>query len=145
MTGQRIRWRHDATLELMNARSSETMVEALGIVFTERGTDFLQGTMPVNARSCQPMRLLHGGASGAWAETLASVGANCCVDEAHAAVGQEINANHLRPALEGETVTGTARLLHAGARSQVWTVEISNSREQLICVSRITMAVINRR
>lgn len=145
MTGQRIRWRHDATLELMNARSSETMVEALGIVFTERGTDFLQGTMPVNARSCQPMRLLHGGASVALAETLASVGANCCVDEAHAAVGQEINANHLRPALEGETVTGTARLLHAGARSQVWTVEISNSREQLICVSRITMAVINRR
>ncbi len=145
MTGQRIRWRHDATLELMNARSSETMVEALGIVFTERGTDFLQGTMPVNARSCQPMRLLHGGAAVALAEPLASVGANCCVDEAHAAVGQEINANHLRPALEGETVTGTARLLHAGARSQVWTVEISNSREQLICVSRITMAVINRR
>ncbi len=129
----------------MNARSSETMVEALGIVFTERGTDFLQGTMPVNARSCQPLRLLPGGASVALAETLASVGANCCVDEAHAAVGQEINANHLRPALEGETVTGTARLLHAGARSQVWTVEISNSREQLICVSRITMAVINRR
>ncbi|MFM7432526.1 MAG: PaaI family thioesterase [Gammaproteobacteria bacterium] len=129
----------------MNERSHATMMATLGIVFTEKGADFLRGTMPVDARSCQPMRMLHGGASVALAETLASVGANCCLDEAHAAVGQEINANHLRPALEGETVTGTARLLHAGARSQVWTVEINNARAQLVCVSRITMAVINRR
>jgi len=142
---QTIPWHHDATLELMNERSRETMMDALGIVFTEKGTDFLRGTMPVNARSCQPMRLLHGGASVALAETLASVGANCCLDQAHAAVGQEINANHLRPALEGETVTGTARFLHAGARSQVWTVEISNARDQLVCVSRIAMAIIKRR
>jgi len=145
MTGQRILWHQTATLELMNDRSRQTMVDVLDIVFTEMGADFLRATMPVNARTCQPMRLLHGGASVALAETLASVGANCCLDDAHAAVGQEINANHLRPALEGETVTGTARLLHAGARSQVWSVEISNARGQLVCISRVTMAVINRR
>ncbi|MBM4238741.1 MAG: hotdog fold thioesterase [Gammaproteobacteria bacterium] len=145
MTGQRILWHQTATLELMNDRSRQTMVDVLDIVFTEMGADFLRATMPVNARTCQPMRLLHGGASVALAETLASVGANCCLDDAHAALGQEINANHLRPALEGETVTGTARLLHAGARSQVWSVEISNARGQLVCISRVTMAVINRR
>jgi 1,4-dihydroxy-2-naphthoyl-CoA hydrolase len=145
MTGQRILWHQTATLELMNDRSRQTMVDVLDIVFTEMGADFLRATMPVNARTCQPMRLLHGGASVALAETLASVGANCCLDDAHAAVGQEINANHLRPALEGETVTGTARLLHAGARSQVWSVEISNARGQLVCMSRVTMAVIKRR
>jgi len=145
MTGQRILWHQTATLELMNDRSRQTMVDVLDIVFTEMGADFLRATMPVNARTCQPMRLLHGGASVALAETLASVGANCCLDDAHAALGQEINANHLRPALEGETVTGTARLLHAGARSQVWSVEISNARGQLVCISRVTMAVIKRR
>jgi len=145
VSGQRIPWRQDATLELMNERSHATMMASLGIVFTEKGADFLRGTMPVDARNCQPMRMLHGGASVALAETLASVAANCCLDEAHTAVGQEINANHLRPALEGETVTGTACLLHAGARSQVWTIEIHNARTQLVCVSRITMAVINRR
>lgn len=145
MTNQRIPWHTDVTLAEMNRRSGNTMVESLGIVFTELGADFLRGTMPVNASTCQPMRLLHGGASVAFAETLASVAANCCLDDAHAAVGQEINANHLRPAFEGETVIGVTRLLHAGARSQVWTIDISNSREQLVCVSRITLAVIKRR
>jgi uncharacterized protein (TIGR00369 family) len=91
------------------------------------------------------MRLLHGGASVVLAETLASVAANSCLDDHHAAVGQEINANHLRPALEGELVTGTTRLLHAGARSQVWSIDITNARGQAVCVSRITLAIINRR
>lgn len=129
----------------MNARSAETMVGTLGIIFTEMTPEHLRGTMPVNARSCQPMRILHGGASVAFAETLASVAANGCLDDEHAAVGQEINANHLRPAREGEIVTGITRLLHAGARSQVWAIDISNARGQLVCVSRITLAIIKRR
>lgn len=145
MSFQRIPWVPGLSLELMNERSQNTMVENLGIVLTEMGEDFLRGTMPVNARSCQPMRLLHGGASVAFAETLASIGANCCVAADQAAVGQEINANHLRPAREGETVSGTTRLLHAGARTQVWAIEICNARDELVCVSRITMAIVRRR
>jgi 1,4-dihydroxy-2-naphthoyl-CoA hydrolase len=145
MNFQKIPWRTDATIGSMNERSQNTMVSALGIVFTNIGADFLQGTMPVSPLTCQPMRLLHGGASVVLAETLASVAANCCLDDRHAAVGQEINANHLRPALEGELVTGTTRLLHAGARSQVWSIDIDNARGQAVCVSRITLAIINRR
>jgi uncharacterized protein (TIGR00369 family) len=121
------------------------MVEGLGIVFTEIGPHFLRGTMPVDERSCQPMGVLHGGASVAFAETLASTASNATMDDAHRVLGQEINANHLRPVPKGETVTGTTYLLHAGARSQVWSIEIHNARGQLICISRITMAVINRR
>lgn len=145
MIGQKIPWRQNISLVDLNERSRDTMVDHLGIVFTAIGEDYLRGTMPVNARSCQPMRLLHGGASVAFAETLASVGANCIIGPEQAAVGQEINANHLRPALEGETVTGTTRLLYAGARSQVWSIEICNAEDQLVCISRITMALIKRR
>ena len=145
MNFQKIPWRADASVEAMNLRSRNTMVELLQCSFTEMGADFLRGTMPVGPHNCQPMRLLHGGASVALAETLASVAANCCLDDQHAAVGQEINANHLRPAFEGELVTGTTRLLHAGARSQVWSIDISNARGQAVCVSRITLAIINRR
>jgi 1,4-dihydroxy-2-naphthoyl-CoA hydrolase len=145
MIGQKIPWREDISLAHLNAHSRNSMVEHLGIVLTEIGDDYLRGTMPVDARSCQPMRLLHGGASVAFAETLASIGANCTVGPDQAAVGQEINDNHLRPAYEGETVTGTTRLLYAGARSQVWSIEICNAAGQLVCISRITMAIIKRR
>ena len=136
-------WQPGTTLESCNAKSARTMVEHLGIVFTEFGPDFIRGTMPVDARSVQPMRILHGGASVAFAETLASVAANCVVDRrTQAVVGQEINANHLRPAPEGETVEGTARPFHIGSRSQVWGIEIVDSRKRLVCVSRITLAVV---
>ena len=138
-------WRPGTTLEGCNAHNRGTMVEALGIVFTELGPDFIRGTMPVDARTVQPMRILHGGASVALAETLASVGANCTVDRAtQAVVGQEINANHLRPAPEGETVEGTARPIHIGSRSQVWGIEVRDAAGKLVCVSRITLAVIAR-
>lgn len=145
MKGQKISWRAEATLEAMNAKAQDTMVETLGIVLTEVGEDFLKGTMPVNHRNCQPMRILHGGASVAFAETLASVAANWSLNDEQAAVGQEINANHLRPAREGETVTGITRLVHAGARSQVWTIDITNEQGQPVCISRITIAIIKRR
>ncbi len=145
MTGLAVPWRADLTLEGLNSYAKDTMVEGLGIVFTEIGPNFLRGTMPVDERSCQPMGVLHGGASVAFAETLASTASNATMDDAHRVLGQEINANHLRPVPKGERVTGTTYLLHAGARSQVWSIEIHNDRGQLVCISRITMAVINRR
>ena len=129
----------------MNAKAHDTMVETLGIVLTEVGDDYLKGTMPVTSHNCQPMRILHGGASVAFAESLASIAANWSLNDEQAAVGQEINANHLRPAREGETVTGITRLMQAGARSQVWTIDIYNEQGQPVCISRITIAIIKRR
>ena len=117
----------------------------LGIVFTEWGDDFLRGTMPVGPSTHQPMGLLHGGASVVLAETLGSVAANYVVDcSKYRCVGQEINANHLRAVSDG-IVIGTARPFHLGARSQVWSIEIRDPRERLVCISRLTMAVIEWR
>jgi 1,4-dihydroxy-2-naphthoyl-CoA hydrolase len=117
----------------------------LGIEFTEWGEDFLRGTMPVEPRTRQPMGFLHGGASVVLAETLGSVAANACVDtERFRCMGQEINANHLRPVADG-LVFGTARPHHIGARSHVWGIEIRDADEKLVCISRLTIAVIEWR
>lgn len=122
-----------------------TLFEHLGIELTEVGDDFLVGRMPVDHRTVQPFGILHGGASVALAETLGSVGATMTVDPARfQVVGQEINANHLRPVREGH-VTGIARPLHRGARSQVWGIEISDDQGRAACISRMTLAVIERR
>lgn len=138
-------WRDGVTLEHFRARAADTLVTHLGIELTEMGDDYLTGTMPVDSRTCQPARILHGGASVALAETLGSFAANGVVDDAkYACVGQEINANHLRPVPEGGKVTATARPFHLGARTHVWGIEIFDERNRRICVSRITMAVINR-
>ena len=121
-----------------------TMVEHLGIEFTEIGDDFIRGTMPVDGRTRQPYGVLHGGASVALAETLGSTGATMCVDPAeYQCVGQEINANHVRPARTG-FVTGTARPVHLGGRTQVWVIDIVNEAGKLVCTSRLTVAVIHR-
>ncbi len=138
-------WQDGVTLEHLRARAAGTLVTHLGIEFVELGDDYLTAIIPVDARTCQPARILHGGASVALAETLGSFAANSVVDTTKfACVGQEINANHLRPVPEGGTVTGTARPIHLGARSQVWGIEMVDERKRLVCVSRITMAVINR-
>lgn len=114
----------------------------LDIQLTEVGSDYLRGTMPVDARTRQPFGLLHGGASVSLAETLGSVAANFCVDAAkYYCVGQEINANHIRSARSGR-VTGTARPIHLGSRSQVWDIRIEDESGRLTCVSRLTMSVI---
>lgn len=114
----------------------------LDIQLTEVGPDYLRGTMPVDARTRQPFGLLHGGASVSLAETLGSVAANFCVDAAkYYCVGQEINANHIRSARSGR-VTGTARPIHLGSRSQVWDIRIEDESGRLTCVSRLTMSVI---
>ncbi len=137
-------WRSLLPLETLNAGGAGTLMGPLGIEFTEIGADFIRGTMPVDARTHQPFGLLHGGASVALAETLGSMGANMCVDSSrYLCVGQEINANHLKSVRSGH-VTGTARPLHVGTRSQVWSIEIVSDSGALVCVSRLTIAVIPR-
>ncbi|HEV3286251.1 MAG TPA: hotdog fold thioesterase, partial [Steroidobacteraceae bacterium] len=117
----------------------------LGIRITEIGPDYLRATMPVNAHTHQPFGVLHGGASVALAETAGSIAAMLCVDsEQYLVLGQEINANHLR-AVSAGTVTATARPFHIGTRSQVWSIEIRDESDRLVCVSRLTMAVVERR
>ena len=100
--------------------------------------------MPVNPRVHQPMGVLHGGASVALAETVGSVAATLCVDrDKYVCLGQEINANHLRPISAG-IVTATARPFHIGKRSHVWSIEIRDEQDRLVCVSRLTMAVVDK-
>ncbi len=137
-------WRSLRTLEELNGNRHGTLIGTLGILFTEIGADFVRGTMPVDTRTVQPYGLLHGGASVALAETLGSMGAAMCVDaDEYQVVGQEINANHVRAARSG-LVTGTARAVHLGGRTHVWAIEIVNDAQKLVCISRITMAVIKR-
>jgi len=131
-------------MEELQALRRGTMVEHIDIRFTELGPDFLRATMPVDHRTVQTMGILHGGASVALAETVGSTAANLCLDPTkQACVGQDINANHLRPVASG-LVTATARPVHIGTRSQVWQIDIHDDRNRLICVSRLTMAIINR-
>ena len=121
-----------------------SMPRHIGIEFTELGADFIRGRMPVDDRTRQPFGILHGGASVALAETLGSVGGTMCIDrERFQIVGVEINANHLRPAMTGH-VTGRANPIHLGRRTQVWAIEIRDDRKRLVCVSRLTIAVIER-
>jgi len=115
----------------------------LAIEFTEIGPDFLRGRMPVDDRTHQPHGILHGGASVALAETLGSYGATLVVDpDKYRCVGQEINANHLRGISSG-FVIGTARPVHIGRRSHVWEIRITDERDKLVCISRLTMAVLD--
>jgi uncharacterized protein (TIGR00369 family) len=137
-------WKSPITLRELNAGRPGTLVGHLGIEFTEIGDDFIRGTMPVDARTRQPYGLLHGGASVALGETLGSTGATLCVDrQEYQCVGQEINANHVRAARTG-LVTGTARPAHLGRLSHVWTIDIVNEAGKLVCILRLTVAVIRR-
>ena len=138
-------WHSDVKLENIVNRGANTMVDHLEIKFIEVGPDFLRATMPVDNRTRQIMGVLHGGASAALAETIASFAANMCVDNTRfMCVGQELNANHMRP-VPGGLVTATTRPFHIGTRSQVWHIEIHDERQRLVCVSRLTVAVVDRR
>lgn len=135
-------WFRPYTLEELDQQSRGCMVEHLDIRFTEIGPDYIRATMPADARTWQPFGLLHGGASVTLAETLGSVGANCVIDNSKFfCVGQEINANHLRGVRSGR-VTGTARPIHIGGRSQVWEIRIEDQKGKLVCISRLTLAVV---
>jgi 1,4-dihydroxy-2-naphthoyl-CoA hydrolase len=133
------------TLQALNHLSANTMVEHVGIEFTAIGPDFIEAKMPVDHRTHQPLGLLHGGASVVLAETLGSVAATCCVDiSKQYCVGLEINANHIKSARSG-FVTGVAKPIHIGGRTQVWEIKIHNEKMELVCISRITMAVMDKK
>ena len=136
-------WFGAPTLDQVNARGKNTMVEHLDIRVEELGGDFLKASMPVDPRTHQPMGILHGGASVALAESLASIAGNLVLDSTKQyGVGLEINANHIRSVHEGR-VTGIAKALHLGKSTQVWDIRITQD-DRLICVSRMTLAVLNR-
>lgn len=122
-----------------------TMVAHLGIELTNMGEDFIEARMPVDPRTHQPLGLLHGGASVALAETLGSIAATCCINPAvQYCVGLEINANHIKSVRNG-FVTGVAKPVHIGKRTQVWEIRIVNDTQDLVCISRITLAVLDKR
>jgi 1,4-dihydroxy-2-naphthoyl-CoA hydrolase len=128
------------------ALGNNTMAGHLGIEFTEIGENFLKARMPVDQRTCQPYGLLHGGASVTLAETLGSVGSAFVIDkEQFICVGLEINANHIRGAQLGSQVFGTAIPLHLGQTTHVWEIRIVDQHEKLVCVSRITVAILKKR
>lgn len=138
-------WFSEPSIERVNAIGKGTLVEHLGIEVTAIGDDFLKARMPVDQRTIQPQGLLHGGASVALAETLGSIAAALCVNGAEkVCVGLEINANHVRSARSGY-VTGTVRPLHIGGTTQVWQTEIVDEQARLVCVSRMTLAVLDRK
>lgn len=121
-----------------------TMGEYIGISFTEVGADFIKATMPVDHRTTQPYGLLHGGASCVLAETIGSVASAKIIDpEKFICVGIEINANHIRSAREG-LVTGIVKPLHLGNRTHVWDIKIYDERDKLVCVSRLTVAILKK-
>ena len=137
-------WKVEMTLEQLNAINNGTMADFLGIRFTEIGDNSLTATMPANERTFQPAGIVHGGANVVLAESVASLAANLIIDrDKYRAVGQEINANHIRPVSKG-FVTATARPMHLGVTSQVWQIEIVNEQGKLTCVSRMTAAIIKR-
>lgn len=126
----------------MTALGEGTMPGHLGIEFVDCGDDWIRGRMPVDQRTQQPFKRLHGGASVALAETIGSVAAGYCIDsETHVAVGMEINANHIRPAYQG-WVFATARPESIGRTTQVWSIRITDEADKLVCISRLTVAVI---
>lgn len=140
-------WKTDPKLDLLNATGNNTLTEHLNITFTEAGDDYLLATMPVDHRTVQPVRLLHGGASVALAETMGSVASVFCLDDpsTHSVVGVEINANHLNSAKEGDLVTAKVSPIKVGRRLHVWEIKITRGDGKLVCVSRITIAVVARR
>lgn len=141
----RIWFNKDLSLEHFKHMGDGTMTEHLGFEWAELGDDFIKATLPVDHRTNQPYGLLHGGASCVLAETLGSVASAMVVDHSKFfCVGLEINANHIRSAREGR-VTGIVKPLHLGNSTHVWDIRIYDEKEKLVCVSRLTVAVIPRK
>ena len=137
-------FKSEFSLEKLSSLSAGTMAEYLGIEWVEVGENFLKAKMPVDHRTKQPYGLLHGGASCVLAETIGSVASALVIDQSKAyCVGIEINANHIRSARSG-FVTGIGTPLHLGATTHVWDIKIYDERDKLVCVSRLTVAVLKR-
>ena len=137
-------WFEQPTKDEAGKMQKGTLMETLDIQIIDLGEDYISGCMPVDHRTVQPYGILHGGASVALAETLGSLAAHLVVDSSkYFTVGMEVNANHLRPATKGR-VTGTAKPIHIGKSSHVWGIEIKNDEGKMVCISRITMAIVSR-
>lgn len=138
-------WQRKVTdVEELNVLSKQTLAQFLDMKFIKIGDDYLTMQMPVNDKTHQPYGLLHGGASAALAETVGSVASSLCIDtDKKIFVGIEINCNHIRGVRQG-MVYATARPLHVGLTTHVWDIRILNEREKLICVSRLTVAILNK-
>ena len=134
-------WKQPVCVDSLTELHVNTTVAHLGIEFLEVGDDFIRARAPVDARTRQPVGILHGGVSVLLAETLGSCGAAFSSPDGHRAVGLDINANHIRSVSDG-WVTGIARPIHLGRTTHVWQIEITNGVGQLTCVSRITMAIL---
>jgi len=133
------------SVSVLQQRAGNTMSDHLDITFTEIGDNFIKATMPVDHRTCQPYGLLHGGASATLAETLGSIASSLVIDRAKfICVGIEINANHIRSARSG-LVIGTCTPIHVGSSTHVWDIRIHDENEKLICVSRLTVAILNKK
>ena len=140
----KINWEKDFDLTKAGLFSKESIVENLGIKYFERGEDYLKASMPVDTRTMQPLGILHGGASVVLAESLGSAASYMSLDSSRYSVGLEVNANHIKSISSG-MVIGTARPVHLGNSTQVWDIVIENEEGQLICLSRLTMAVLKAR
>lgn len=140
-------WYKEITVDELNNSGGETMGDYLDMQFIEVGEDYLKATMPVSKKTVQPMRLLHGGASVALAETLGSVASWIINDpkSVNGAVGVEINANHLRSAKEGDIVTGIVKPIKIGKTLHVWEIKIYNSANDLCCISRLTTMILYKK
>jgi 1,4-dihydroxy-2-naphthoyl-CoA hydrolase len=135
-------WNTEESLENVRKLEKGNILEHLEIEVVEIGDDFVRGKMPVDHRTHQPLGILHGGASVVLAESLGSIASNLVVDSTKQyAVGMEVNANHLRPVSKGY-VHGTARAVHIGRKSHVWSIEITNDEGKMVCMSRLTMMVV---
>lgn len=134
-------WKKEFDLEIANLRTKNTMSDFLGIELIEIGEDYVTGRMPINERTCQPFGIMHGGASCTLAESLGSLAAYYCVENDQYCVGLDININHIRTISSG-FVFGTAKPFHIGKSTQVWGITIMNEAQQLISISRLTMAVL---
>jgi len=133
------------TIEAVNKMCENTLVDYLGIEVIELGEDYLVAKMPVDQRTHQPMGLLHGGASVVLAETIGSIAASFTVNQKlQHCVGLEINANHIRSVSSGY-VFGRTKSIHLGKRTQIWEINITNEEDKLVCISRLTMAVIDKK
>ena len=137
-------WFKKPSLEEVNGWGQGTIVAHIGIEITDIGENYVEGTMPADSRTFQPYKLVHGGANVVLAESLGSVGGMLTLDpDNYYCVGQEVNANHLRGVQSG-LVTGRAEQVHAGRRTQVWEIKLHDDKNRLTCISRLTLAVLER-
>ena len=134
-------WKKEFEIDLLNRVTKESCAGNLGIEFLKKGEDFISAAMPVDKRTKQPLGILHGGASVVLAETLGSTASYMTLDDSCNCVGLEIKANHLRSITEGKVI-GVVTPIHLGKTTQVWDISIKNEENKLICISRLTLAIL---